>query len=53
MTNLSGLESLQWQGPKILNLLPDNVANAKSFTAYNNALNKVNIDKYPCKLCKN
>ena len=51
-TSSFGLESFRWLGPKIWELIPDNVKHAKSLSAFKNALKKLNIDKCPCKLCK-
>ena len=47
-----GLESFRRLGPKIWELIPENVKHAKSLSAFKNALKKLNIDKCPCKLCK-
>ena len=44
-TSSFGLESFRWLGPKIWELIPDNVKHAKSLSAFKNALNKLNIDK--------
>ena len=51
-TSSFGLESFRWLGPKIWELIPDNVKHAKSLGAFKNALKKLNIDNCPCKLCK-
>ena len=51
-TSSFGLESFRWLGPKIWELIPDNVKHAKSLSAFKNALKKLNIDKCPCKLCR-
>ena len=51
-TSSFGLESFRWLGPKIWELIPDNVKRAKSLSAFKNALKKLNIDKCPCKLCR-
>ena len=51
-TSSFGLGSFRWLGPKILELIPDNVKHAKSLSAFKNALKKVNIDKCSCKLCR-
>ena len=47
-----GLKSFRWLGPKIWELIPDNVEHAKSLSAFKNALRTLNIDKCPCKLCR-
>ena len=41
-TSLFGLESFRWLGPKIWELIPDNVKHTffKSFSAFKNELNK-------------
>ena len=51
-TSSFGLESFRWLGPKIWELIPDNVEHAKSLSAFKNALRKLNIDKCPCKYCR-
>ena len=51
-TSSFGLESFRWLGPKIWELIPDNVKQAKSLSAFKNTLKKLNIDNCPCKLCK-
>ena len=50
-TSSFGLESFRWLGPKIWELIPDNVKHAKSLSAFKNALRKLNIAKCPFKLC--
>ena len=51
-TSSFGLESFRWLGPKIWELVPDNVKHAKSHSAFKSALRKRNIDNCPCKLYK-
>ena len=51
-TSSFGLESFRWLGPKIWELVPDNLKHAKSLSAFKSALKKLNIDNCPCKLCK-
>ena len=52
-TRSFGLESFRWLGPKISALIPDNVKHANSLSAFKSASKKLNIDNYPCQLCKN
>ena len=49
-TSSFGLESFRSLGPRIWELIADNVKLAKSFSALKNALKKLNIDKFPWKI---
>ena len=51
-TNSFGLESFRWLGPKLRELVFDNVKYAKSLSVFKIALKKLYIDNCPCKLCK-
>ena len=52
-TSSFGLESFRWLGPKIWELIPDDLKNTKNLATFKSALKKLNIDNCPCKLCKN
>ena len=53
-TSSIGLETLETRslGPKIWELISDNVRHVKSPSAFENELKKLNIDRRPCKFCR-
>ena len=49
---LSGSESLSFVGPKIWDMVPFNLQNAKSLTSFKSKIKKWVPDKCPCRICK-
>ena len=49
---LNGSESLRILGPKIWDLIPENIKSEASLTSFKNAIKKWCINDCPCRLCK-
>ena len=47
-----GTETLRSMGPKILNILPNNIKRSKNVNIFKNKIKPWSHENCPCKLCK-